>query len=53
MMPIFIWTLLMQPRRLFKQPLKEAYVFAGDAPCTGEETYRASTRFYALQNVIN
>ena len=30
-----------------------AYVFAGDAPCTGEEIGRASARFYALQTVIN
>jgi hypothetical protein len=28
-----------------REGLKEAYVFAGDAPYTGEETYRASTRF--------
>src|SRR5262249_36070496 len=29
--------------------LKAAHVFAGDAPCTGEETYRTSARFGALQ----
>ena len=36
-----------------REGLKEAYVLAGDEPCAGEETYRAPTRFYALQNVIN
>jgi hypothetical protein len=30
-----------------------AYVFAGDAPCAGEEIGRASARFDALQTVIN
>jgi len=30
-----------------------AYVFAGDGPCAGEEIYRASAKFDALQTVIN
>ena len=30
-----------------------ANVFAGDEFCTGEEIWRASARFYALQTVIN
>src|SRR5215470_19568976 len=36
-----------------QEGLKEADVLAGDEPCAGEETYRAPTRFYALQNMIN
>src|SRR4030095_883285 len=36
-----------------REALSEAYVFAGDAPCTGEEIYRASARFYALQTPRN
>src|SRR5215831_5025589 len=36
-----------------REGLKEAHVFAGDEPCTGEETSRAAARFDARQNVIN
>jgi hypothetical protein len=32
-----------------REGLKEAHVFAGDEPCTGKETYRASARFYATK----
>ena len=36
-----------------REGLKEAHVFAGDESYAGVETYRASARFDALQNVIN
>jgi hypothetical protein len=36
-----------------REGLEEAYVFAGDPPCTGEEIYRPSARFYALQTLTN
>jgi hypothetical protein len=36
-----------------REDLEDADVFAGDAPCTGEEIYRASARLYALQTLIN
>jgi hypothetical protein len=36
-----------------REGLEEAHGFAGDEPCHGEEIRRASTRFYALQRVIN
>jgi hypothetical protein len=36
-----------------REGFKGAHGFAGDEPCTGEETCRASARFDALQNVIN
>src|SRR5215831_19879459 len=33
-----------------REGLEAAGVFAGDAPCTGEDRHRVSTKFDALQN---
>src|SRR5439155_2168157 len=36
-----------------REGLEEAGVFAGDAPCPGEERRRTTTRLYARQSMIN